>query len=71
MDAAFTQRGNEFRSKNPEKLTYGLIEPPGVFSETRDYTEWPFIRPEFFWTTLRICGACDLKARPASWLSND
>jgi len=24
MDAAFTQRGSEFRSKNPEKLTFGL-----------------------------------------------
>jgi len=45
MDAALTQRGSEFRSKNPEKLTFGLIEPPGVFSETQDYTEWPFIRP--------------------------
>jgi len=48
MDAAFTQLGFEFRAQDPEKQPLAWILPPGVFSETRDYTEWLFIRPEIF-----------------------
>jgi hypothetical protein len=43
-------------AKTPKSNQWLDKLPPGVFSETQDYTEWLFIRPLFFWIARSLAG---------------